>query len=315
MKIHIVQKGDTLWKLSKKYGVDFEKLKQANQQLSNPDLIMPGMKINIPGPGMTKQKEAAVKEKPVTKEKPVKKPEAVAPAPPPPAPMPPPQPKPKPKPSYHMQQAKMNVNIYKQPAKAPAPPPKKEVKPKPKPKPKPKEMVKPKPVTVPEKKKPMPKPKPKPAAKPKPKQPVWQPAGPVTEGCIPLAALCGCPPYGMWPQPYMPAMHAPHNHHHHMMPAPCCHPHHHGQHWQQQPMQGHYNNWRAHEFDAEDWETDYAENSRREYGDLTGEEGPYHNPYAYTPHNPYNAYYYGMVPWTNATAPQAYNDERDDDEE
>ncbi|WP_409301915.1 SafA/ExsA family spore coat assembly protein [Peribacillus sp. SCS-155] len=49
MKIHIVQKGDTLWKLSKKYGVSFEELKQLNSQLSNPDMIMPGMKIKIPG--------------------------------------------------------------------------------------------------------------------------------------------------------------------------------------------------------------------------------------------------------------------------
>ncbi|PGM87054.1 peptigoglycan-binding protein LysM, partial [Bacillus cereus] len=48
MKIHIVQKGETLWKISKKYGVDFETLKKTNTQLSNPDLIMPGMKIKVP---------------------------------------------------------------------------------------------------------------------------------------------------------------------------------------------------------------------------------------------------------------------------
>ncbi|GAA0354924.1 SafA/ExsA family spore coat assembly protein [Bacillus horti] len=48
MKIHIVQKGDTLWKLAEQYGVNFEELKKANSQLSNPDLIMPGMKIKIP---------------------------------------------------------------------------------------------------------------------------------------------------------------------------------------------------------------------------------------------------------------------------
>ncbi|MBO1579295.1 SafA/ExsA family spore coat assembly protein, partial [Bacillus sp. XF8] len=48
MKIHIVQKGDTLWKIAKKYGADFEALKKANTQLSNPDLIMPGMKIKVP---------------------------------------------------------------------------------------------------------------------------------------------------------------------------------------------------------------------------------------------------------------------------
>ncbi|PDY45811.1 SafA/ExsA family spore coat assembly protein, partial [Bacillus pseudomycoides] len=48
MKIHIVQKGDTLWKIAKKYGVDFETLKKTNTQLTNPDLIMPGMKIKVP---------------------------------------------------------------------------------------------------------------------------------------------------------------------------------------------------------------------------------------------------------------------------
>ncbi|WP_230203554.1 SafA/ExsA family spore coat assembly protein, partial [Bacillus massiliigorillae] len=54
MKIHIVQKGDTLWKLAKKYGVPFEELKKLNSQLSNPDMIMPGMKIKIPGVDTTK---------------------------------------------------------------------------------------------------------------------------------------------------------------------------------------------------------------------------------------------------------------------
>ncbi len=48
VKIHIVQKGDTLWKIAQKYGVDFNELKQVNTQLSNPDMIMPGMKIKIP---------------------------------------------------------------------------------------------------------------------------------------------------------------------------------------------------------------------------------------------------------------------------
>ncbi|QGS68953.1 SafA/ExsA family spore coat assembly protein [Oceanobacillus sp. 143] len=49
MKIHIVQKGDTLWELSKKYDVNFEELKQINSHLASPDMIMPGMKIKIPG--------------------------------------------------------------------------------------------------------------------------------------------------------------------------------------------------------------------------------------------------------------------------
>ncbi len=48
VKIHIVQKGDTLWKIAKKYGVNFETLKKMNSQLSNPDMLMPGMKIKVP---------------------------------------------------------------------------------------------------------------------------------------------------------------------------------------------------------------------------------------------------------------------------
>ncbi|MEC2054559.1 SafA/ExsA family spore coat assembly protein, partial [Peribacillus psychrosaccharolyticus] len=58
MKIHIVQKGDTLWKVSKKYGVSFEELKQLNSQLSNPDMMMPGMKIKIPGTSGNVKKES-----------------------------------------------------------------------------------------------------------------------------------------------------------------------------------------------------------------------------------------------------------------
>ncbi len=58
VKIHIVQKGDTLWKIAKKYGVNFEELKKLNSQLSNPDMIMPGMKIKVPTAGANIKKEA-----------------------------------------------------------------------------------------------------------------------------------------------------------------------------------------------------------------------------------------------------------------
>ena len=58
MKIHIVQKGDTLWKIAKKYGVDFDTLKKTNTQLSNPDLIMPGMKIKVPSNGVHVKQQA-----------------------------------------------------------------------------------------------------------------------------------------------------------------------------------------------------------------------------------------------------------------
>ncbi|MDQ6599798.1 SafA/ExsA family spore coat assembly protein [Bacillus salipaludis] len=95
MKIHIVQKGDTLWKIAKKYGVNFEELKKMNSQLSNPDMIMPGMKVKVPTTGGMVKKEAPVgkpeaainlgakkemplvehpfaKEKPIAKEMPIK---------------------------------------------------------------------------------------------------------------------------------------------------------------------------------------------------------------------------------------------------
>ncbi|MEH7300219.1 SafA/ExsA family spore coat assembly protein [Neobacillus drentensis] len=78
MKIHIVQKGDTLWKIAKKYGVNFEELKKLNSQLSNPDMIMPGMKIKVPTTGGSIKKEAPMGTKPETtinlgvkKEKPI----------------------------------------------------------------------------------------------------------------------------------------------------------------------------------------------------------------------------------------------------
>lgn len=64
MKIHIVQKGDTLWKIAKKYGVNFEELKKLNSQLSNPDMIMPGMKVKVPTTGGLIKKESPMGTKP-----------------------------------------------------------------------------------------------------------------------------------------------------------------------------------------------------------------------------------------------------------
>ncbi|MEH7442312.1 SafA/ExsA family spore coat assembly protein [Bacillus sp. JJ1122] len=95
MKLHIVQKGDTLWKIAKKYGVNFEELKKMNAQLSNPDMIMPGMKIKVPTGGGNIKKEAPIsggtpqakinmggkKEMPIAKEKPISMPEVKKEAP------------------------------------------------------------------------------------------------------------------------------------------------------------------------------------------------------------------------------------------
>src|SRR5699024_6043505 len=81
LKIHIVQKGDTLWEIAKMYGVDFEELKQSNSQVSSPDMIMPGMKIKIPSTSKSVKKEAPMKEKTMKekeiKEQPTKKPAPV----------------------------------------------------------------------------------------------------------------------------------------------------------------------------------------------------------------------------------------------
>ncbi|WP_053219045.1 SafA/ExsA family spore coat assembly protein [Virgibacillus senegalensis] len=60
MRIHVVQKGETLWEIAKKYGVDFEELKQVNSHLSNPDMIMPGMKIKIPGSSVQVKQEGSL---------------------------------------------------------------------------------------------------------------------------------------------------------------------------------------------------------------------------------------------------------------
>ncbi|NRG30435.1 SafA/ExsA family spore coat assembly protein [Bacillus circulans] len=72
VKIHIVQKGDTLWEIAKKYGVNFEELKSLNSQLTNTDMIMPGMKIKVPTLGGSIKKEApqmgTKKEMPITME-------------------------------------------------------------------------------------------------------------------------------------------------------------------------------------------------------------------------------------------------------
>ena len=46
--LYVVQLGDSLWKIAKKYNAPLELLKEINQ-LKNPDLIYPGQKILIPG--------------------------------------------------------------------------------------------------------------------------------------------------------------------------------------------------------------------------------------------------------------------------
>ncbi|MGF3105997.1 SafA/ExsA family spore coat assembly protein [Rossellomorea sp. DUT-2] len=45
---YTVRKGDTLWTISKKLRIGLSELIEANPQLSNPDLIYPNQKLNIP---------------------------------------------------------------------------------------------------------------------------------------------------------------------------------------------------------------------------------------------------------------------------
>lgn len=56
---YTVVSGDTLWKIAQKHQVGVSELIQANSQLSNPNLIYPGQKVNIPGqaPGRAFEQE------------------------------------------------------------------------------------------------------------------------------------------------------------------------------------------------------------------------------------------------------------------
>ncbi|KZN98702.1 SafA/ExsA family spore coat assembly protein [Bacillus badius] len=152
MRIHIVQKGDTLWTIAKKYGVNFDELKKLNAQLSNPDLIMPGMKIKVPTPAVTPKKEMpkppkempnAPKEMPKPPKEMPKPVQEAPPAPPPkpvkeqPKPVPPMKEQPKPPlppviPEVEINQIfQMNMEQMQQTVQppAPSPPPSPPVKP------------------------------------------------------------------------------------------------------------------------------------------------------------------------------------------
>ncbi|WNB93283.1 LysM domain-containing protein [Bacillus sp. NEB1478] len=74
MRIHIVQKGDTLDKIAQKYNVPVMELRKANPGFSTSDVIERGEKIKIPIKMPSVKKEAPIKkEQPVApiQEKPV----------------------------------------------------------------------------------------------------------------------------------------------------------------------------------------------------------------------------------------------------
>ena len=47
-RIHTVRKGDTLWTVAKRYGVELAALIRANPQIKNPNLIYPGEAVRVP---------------------------------------------------------------------------------------------------------------------------------------------------------------------------------------------------------------------------------------------------------------------------
>ncbi|WP_276311508.1 LysM peptidoglycan-binding domain-containing protein [Paenibacillus montanisoli] len=51
MHQHVVQQGDTLWKLSKAWGIPLSDMIKANPQLKNPNVLLTGEVVNIPKPG------------------------------------------------------------------------------------------------------------------------------------------------------------------------------------------------------------------------------------------------------------------------
>ena len=58
---YVVESGDTLSKISKKYGVDFTVVHANNaDQISNADLIFAGQKLVVDGEGFDKTKTTAV---------------------------------------------------------------------------------------------------------------------------------------------------------------------------------------------------------------------------------------------------------------
>lgn len=65
MKIHTVQKGDTLWKISKMHGISLESLIAANPQITNPDKIDVGMPINVPVNGVNGAPAAPIMQAPL----------------------------------------------------------------------------------------------------------------------------------------------------------------------------------------------------------------------------------------------------------
>lgn len=57
---YVVQRGDSMWKISVKYQIGLSEIIQANPQIKNPALIYPNQKLNIPNIDATKSVEQQV---------------------------------------------------------------------------------------------------------------------------------------------------------------------------------------------------------------------------------------------------------------
>lgn len=58
--VHVVQPGDSLWKISVKYQMGLSEIIQANPNIKNPSMIYPNQKINIPNIDNVKNVEEEV---------------------------------------------------------------------------------------------------------------------------------------------------------------------------------------------------------------------------------------------------------------
>jgi uncharacterized YkwD family protein/spore coat assembly protein SafA len=61
-EVHVVQTGDSLWKIAVKYQIGVKEIIEANPQFKNPNLIYPNDKVNIPNIDATKNIEVQVQQ-------------------------------------------------------------------------------------------------------------------------------------------------------------------------------------------------------------------------------------------------------------
>lgn len=58
--VHVVQRGESMWKISVKYQIGLSEIIRANSGIKNPSLIYPGQKLNIPNIDNVKNVETEV---------------------------------------------------------------------------------------------------------------------------------------------------------------------------------------------------------------------------------------------------------------